>query len=673
MPLNTAQNLPSKFATPDYLTLGNFKRGVITLIDKSRLPRDALEQADNIFLVEDGQPSLRPGVDYFGTAPTSAQIDGFDYFDTGTTVHIVCASNGSFYRSTNDGATWTILTGATYTAGTTINFNQYNAYLYITDGTNNIARYEGTTTLATYTTLATPAAPTTTVTGMGAGTAITYTYKISRVNTVGFSIASAASSTVAVTTSLSRDTWVLGTTNATITFPASLSTQTRWDIYLSDDGVNYYYLNSKSTDPATPAVVTWLDDGTSIVVPSTTAPTGNTTQGPLVEELTNVGSRMYGVRDSANPYRIWFTSGSAPLGAFSTAYDGGYLDWVPGGKFKPVKVIDYRDGKGTPLATVFCKSSDGQGCIVQMSLDIFTVGNISITVPAAYKLPGSRGTPAPGSVVNVLNDYMFYNSQAFYNLGSRQNFQNLLSTDEASANIRPTVKQVTTSAESKIASVYFDAKVYFSVPIGSTTNNQTIVYDTERKAWLPKAFSLGFSKFLRYTTTGNAPKLLALKPGDTKLSEISMSIQGDYGVAFSSALKTGLYPVTKNRFEFQWTEQAELEFSNPTGVISVELIGIERSRGFSSQGSASVTSTLSTTGWDTFLWDSTLWDDTSTAIDTFSESSVKRYFRVGRELNAVQWLVTTNTLDAGYVLRTLQTWGTNTNAGLPRSWRITRT
>jgi len=668
MPLAVDANLPTKFPTPQFLTLGNFKRGVITLIDKSRLPKDALEQADNIFLVEDGQPTLRPGVQYFGTAPSASAIDGFDYYDTSTTVHLVCASGGSFYRSTDDGTTWTILTGATYTAGTVVNFNQYATYLYITDGTNNIARYDGTTTLQTYTSLATPSAPTPAITGGGTG--FNYYYKISAVNTVGFSIASAATSAQAF--ALDRSTWVLNTNKLTLTMPVSVSTQTRWDIFLSTDGVNYYYLNSVATDPSTPAAVTWIDDGTSIVVPSTVAPVANTTQGPKVKELVNVGSRMYGVRDTVNLWRIWFSSGFPPLGAFSSAYDGGYLDWNPGGKFLPVKVVDYRDGKGTPLATVFCNSADGQGCILQMSLDIFTVGDISITVPAAYKLPGSRGTPAPDSVINVLNDYMFYNSQAFYNLGSRQNFQNLLSTDESSANIRPTVKQISTTGEANIASAYYDAKVYFSVGIGSATNNQTIVYDTERKAWLPKAFDIGFKKFLRYTTTGSSPKLLALRVGDTKLSEISNSIQGDYGAAFTSTLKTGLYSVAKNRFEYQWTEQADMEFSNPTGQIGIELLGIARGRGFTSQGTATVTAALTTTGWDTFLWDSTLWDDTSTAIDTYSESTVQRYFRLGRELRAVQWVVTTNTLDAGYVLRVLQTSGTVTNTGQPRSQRLTR-
>jgi hypothetical protein len=381
---------------------------------------------------------------------------------------------------------------------------------------------------------------------------------------------------------------------------------------------------------------------------------------------------MYGVRDTANPHRIWYSSGSEPYGAFA-GDDGGYLEWDFGGKYKPIKVADYRDGKGTPLATVFCSSADGQGCIIQMSLDTVTVDNVSVIVPSAYKLPGSRGTPAAGSVVNVLNDFMFYNTQAFYNLGARQNFQNILSTDESSSNIRPSVKQISTLGEMKIASVYFDAKVYFSVPIGTeTVNSQTIVYDTERRAWLPKAFDKGFQKFLRYTTTGSSGKLLAIRDGDTKLSEISTSILGDYGVAFSSTLVTGLYPVSKNRFEFQWTEEGQVEFSNPTGEISIELIGLERGRGFTSQGTATISSNLSTTGWDTFLWDSTPWDDTTGALDLFSESTVKRYFRLGRELNAVQWSITTNSLDAGYVLRTLQTWGTQTGGGMPRSWRLDR-
>lgn len=668
MPQQIPTNLPTNFPEPKFLTLGNFKRGVITLIDKSRLPVDALEQADNIYLVEDGQPSLRPGVDWYGTAlPGGAAILGFDYFDFDGAVHI-CAvgNNGVFYRSTDNATTWDSCSGATFNTTATVNFNQYDNYLYATNGVDNITLYDGTTTLQTYTALATPSAPTIVGTGL-TGTGFQYYYKIARVNTIGFSAASAPSAVVQ--SLIPRESWNTSTNYATLTLPAAVIGQTRTDIYVSTDGINYYYLSSADS-----TTTTWVDNGKAIVVPSTVAPIDSTAQGPLVEELTNVGSRMYGVRDTNNRYRIWFSSGNSPKGAFSGAYDGGYLDWQEGGKYIPKKVEDYRNGKGDPLATIWCDSADGQGCVLQMSLDVLTIGDVSVTIPSAYKLPGSRGTPSPGSVVNVLNDYMFYNQQAFYNLGSRAQFLNLLSTDEASANIRPTVKKISVSAEKNICSVYYDAKVLFSVPNGSDTNNITILFDTERKAWLPTAYTIGFKKFLRYVDTDKSAHLLALKPGDSRLSEINKNILGDYGQPFTSVLKTGLYPTLKNRFGFQWTEEANFEFSNPNaGAISVELIGIERTKGFSSQAAVTVTSQLLTTGWDTAAWDTMLWDDTSDVLDLFSESSVKRYFRVGKELNAVQWRITTTSIDAGYVLRTLQTWGTDTQSTMPRSWRLTRT
>jgi hypothetical protein len=577
----------------------------------------------------------------------------------------VAAAGGTIYRSLNDGSTWSACSGASYTAGNDVFMNQNGSYLYITTGVDNIIRYDGTTTLATYTALTTPAAPTVFKTGL-AGTGYNYYYKQAAVNTVGFSIASAASSVVQ--TSVPRESWDSTTNNLLVTPAAFQSTQTRTDIYISDNDVDYYYLASTTITGGT-----FKDDGTAIPVPGTSAPTENTTQGPRVEELVNVGSRMYGVRDANNRYRIWFTGAGPYSGYFASAYDGGYLDWQKGGKYIPTKVEDYRDGKNTPLATVWCDSADGQGCIIQMSLDTLTIGDISVTVPSAYKLPGTRGTPAPGSVVNVLNDYMFYNSQAFYNLGSRAQFLNLLSTDESSANIRPTVRQITTAGEANIASVYHFARVYFSIPLDSTTNNYTAIYDTERKAWLPKAFTIGFKKFLRYTDTNSVPRLLALKPGDSQLSEISEDIQGDYGVAFTTSLVTGLYPTTKDRFDFQYVEEGDVEFSNPQGTINVELLGTDRTRGFTTLKNLPVTTdvTTSSVGWDTFDWDTTNWDDTSVTPTVFSESSVKRYFVLLKELNSVQWRLSTNTLNASYRLRTLQTVGTPTQAGKPRQWRIT--
>lgn len=662
--LEGSDNAPTKFPKPDFLQLGNFKRGVITLIEKSYLPLNALETADNIFLVENGQPTIRPGMDWYGSAmPNSAEIDGLDYFDFGGLIHLVAIAGGTVYRSVDNGTTWNACTAYTLTAGAAVGTNQYNNALYMTTGLDAITRYDGSTVLQRYVTLTTPAAPTATITGTG--TTYTGFYKISAVSQIGFS---AASAKVTVQHGTPRSAWDKTSNNAILTLPAYQATQTRYDIFYSEDDLTYYYLDSVTTPN-----LTWKDDGSAFPIPSTTAPVSNTTTGPMVQELSNVGSRMYGVRDPQNRYRIWFTSGASPYGSFSNGYDGGYLDWQPGGKYIPVHVEDYRDGRGDPMATVWCSSADGQGCILQMTLETLTIGNISVTVPSAYKLPGSRGTNAPGSVINVLDDYMFENSQAFYNLGNRkQSPVPIISTDEMSANIRPTVKQISHAAEPRIATAYFDAKVYFSVPYGSTTNNATAIYDTEQRAWLPRAFTVGFKKFLRYTDTLGTQHLLAVKPGDNRITEISNAFQGDYGEPFETELLTGLYPVSKDRFSFQFTEEMEWEFSNPQGSIFVELLGIERSKGFKSIKLAPVTvsRTVSNVGWDVYQWDNQEWDDTSIVPQTFSESSDKRFTPVQKSLNALQWHVYTNSIDAKYILRTLQTWGTPDEGGKPSQWRV---
>ncbi len=110
-------------------TLGqeNFSRGVITLIDESKLPKNAVKQADNITLAEDGALKVRPGIQWFGTSPSASPIDGAEMFVMGDeTVHIIVVAGGTVYRSTDDGLTWTACTGGSFTSGKKVRFEQAN-------------------------------------------------------------------------------------------------------------------------------------------------------------------------------------------------------------------------------------------------------------------------------------------------------------------------------------------------------------------------------------------------------------------------------------------------------------------------------------------------------------------------------------------------------------------
>lgn len=646
------------------ITQDKFDRGVISLIDQSKLPKNALKTADNLTLGEDGAPMVRPGVDWYGTNASANAIDGGEMFVTSADViHLLKVAGGVIYRSLDNGVTWATCIGATFTSGYKVNFEQAASFMYMYNGFDNIIRYDGTTTLQSYTTLTTPVGNTPTKTGLGGATSNTYRYRVSAVNDIGYTLASTAT-----TLGVDRDRASFDATNFVTFTWAAVPGAVRYDIYIGEIAGQEYYVASVEGQ----ATTTYQDRYNTPAQTSILPPETNTTQGPRVGDMALIGVRLYACKDRDYPYRLWISGAGPYIGYFSSAYDATYIDLQKGGRNKPVKAEDYRDGKGTPLATVWCDSIDGRGCIWQGTVESFTVGAVTFPVPNFYRLPGSRGTNAPNSVINVLNDYMYYNSQAFFNLGSRAQFLNLLSTDEASANIRPDVKAIRQSASNKICAFFQDAKVYFSVPYDSDNNNAVIIYDTERKAWLPRAFNeIGFERFFSYTDTSGNKHILCWKTGDTKFSEIAESINGDYGVAFRTTLSTGLQHVNpRNRLEFAYCEEGEIEFASTQGQIGIEFSAITREDGYKVVATRNIIPATTKYSWTTHAWGDHIWTDTANEIVSYSEPSLKRYFEVLEDINAYQYVITTESLNAAYLLRTLQVQVTPSFAGKPREWEL---
>lgn len=663
MQLATVSGLPDNPQNLITLTQDKFDRGVITLIDQSKLPRNALKELVNGILGEDGAPMIRPGLKWYGTNASSSAIDGaYFYISTSDAVHILKVAGGIIYRSLDNGTTWATCTGATFTSGKKVHMVQARQYMYLYNGWDNIIRYDGTTTLNVFSALSTPVGNTPTKTGL-AGTTYTYRYRVSAVNGIGFTIASTA-----VTIQVDRTRNSFDASNKVTFTWTAVTGAVRYDIYVGQIAGEEVYIDSVQGQ----ATVTYVDAGQAVEQVASLAPETNTTQGPRVGDMALVGSRLYATRDRDNKYRVWISGAGAYIGYFSSAYDATYIDLQLGGQHKPVKVEDYRDGKASPLATVWCDSADGLGSIFQGSLESITIDNQIIPIPAFYKLPGSRGTNAPDSVVNVLNDYMYFNRQAIYNLGSRAQFLNLLSTDEATANIRPTIKAVNPAASDGICAHFTDAKVLISVPYNGSVNNATIMFDSERKAWNPRAFNVGFERFFDCPDTDGITHLLCWKPGDTKLTEIDEDTYGDYGQPFETSLITGLRSVNeRDRFQFIYAEEAEVEFADPLGTINIELSGITREDGYVKLGDTmTIEPSFTKNSWTTAAWSTAKWTNTANTQVSYSEPSTKRFWAIGRAINAYQFRVQTNSLNSRYILRTLQIKGTPDDGGKPQDWEL---
>lgn len=163
--------------------------------------------------------------------------------------------------------------------------------------------------------------------------------------------------------------------------------------------------------------------------------------------------------------------------------------------------------------------------------------------------------------------------------------------------------------------------------------------------------------------------MLCYKPGDTRLSEISIDIKGDYGQPFATDLITGLIHVNqRDRFEFMWVRQGEVEFAQPEGQIDVELSGITREAGFKPIGEINIIPETINNQWTFSAWTTHPWSEITAGVSGFAETSMKRYFRVQKDVNAYQYRVSTNDINAACTVRTLQIRGAETQGGVPRSW-----
>lgn len=95
---------------PFQITIDKFGRGVMTLFDDTRLPMDAVKQAVNMYLDQDGVWSTRPPSTPYGQALVGP-IDGGESFtvyntDGTATTYMWVIDNGTF-KIAQDGGVWT--------------------------------------------------------------------------------------------------------------------------------------------------------------------------------------------------------------------------------------------------------------------------------------------------------------------------------------------------------------------------------------------------------------------------------------------------------------------------------------------------------------------------------------------------------------------------------------
>jgi len=652
------------------IDIDKFSDGNSSLIQEARMDTKFAVQSTNLMQVQDGLWKTRWGTGYYGASHASTIDGASEFVKSDGTTELITISNTKVYKST-DGGSLTEVTGATFTAGLQCYFMQIAGYLYIANGTDSLARYNGTV-LTTYTQIDAPTNLTASRVASGLTSGIyTYYSQVTALNEVGETTGCTEAS---ITVNKVRDSWIAGTDKITWSWTASAGAS-RYQIYLSDQS-GYEVLLGDSD------VTNFTDDGTNDLNEYIEIPDDNTTGAPKFISMCLSGNRIWATNNSADMYKVYFSGTGTFIGNFSDFYGGGWINLEKGGREIPIAVKHYQSGTGDGRATVMAKTPDGRGAVWQITISSATVGDTSFSVPSATKVVGSFGTESVLGVVNTPNNLAFPNRKGWFDLGAEKNYYGILRTNEKSQNIRPYWRNLSGAKISTISAYYYDAKIFISVPTSSDGNDRIIVWDDERSNWAVD-WSFGARQFLEYTTTTGNTKFLCVPMSGTRLVEISENILNDFGAAFSQSYLSPLIPVSKVKTDILNLKESIVELGNPRGVINFQILGIGKDNSFATLATATITNFGSNTGIGTDLFGEQAFSETQTsssggadswalylldAPSTFTQSTVKKAIKKRSKIYNLQYKVSSSTADTDFTILSLQSKGTLVRRRLPSSW-----
>ena len=655
------------------ITIDDFSGGSNSLIDEARMPSKFAEESINQIQVQDALWKTRWGTAVYGAAHATTIDGASEYVKSDATTELITITNGVAYKST-DGGALTAISGATFTAGLQCYFMQIAGYLYIANGTDALARYDGSV-LTTYTSLAAPANLTASrvASGLSSGT-YTYYAQVTALNGVGETVGSTEAS---ITVNKDRDTWVAATDKGISWSWSSVTGATYYQLYISDESGKENLLTTIAT-----GTTNFTDDGSLDINTYIEVPLQNTTAAPKFISMTLSGNRIWATNDTNSKYTVYFSGTGQFIGNFSDFYGGGWINLEKGGRELPVSVKHYQSGTGDGRATVLCRTPDGKGAVWQIQIATATVGGTSFSIPSAVKVVGSFGTESVLGVVQTTNDIAFPNRKGWFTLGPEKNYYGILRTAEKSSNIRPYWRNLEGSKISTICAYFYDAKIFISVPLSTAGNDKIIVFDTERGNWSVD-WSIGAKQFLEYTDTGNKTHFLYIPLSGTKLIELSENTLNDLGTAFNQSYISPLLPVSKNKTDIMNFRQAVVELGRPRGVVKFQVLGIGKSNSFTTIATRTITNFGADTGVGSDLagdFFATSTNDNNKHVSgvwtiyftktptTFTQSITKAGIKKTAKIYAIQFKVYSTTADTDYTLLSLQAKGTLLPRRLPSAW-----
>jgi hypothetical protein len=635
------------------LSLKDWLKGNVSAFDDGRTPTDGLRASSNVELDQDGTIRPRPSLVKYGTTFPGTLLGELYEFTKQTTglsndnymvgMFNVAGTTQPYYSK--DGGAWTALVGKTYDNTASAHFCQVDNKVLVMNGVDNLSYVDiPTLTVVPFTSISSPTITSVTATGMTSPN-ITYYYKVSANSTFGETAASAATSVSAN----QRDLWTPSTQYVTVVYPA-VASAISYNIYLGTTSGQEVLIASGVNG------TTFKDDGSQAFVPnvSQAAPVGDTTAGAKTSRATAINGQVFMTGDKDNPHYVRYGGNGDSVLDFSPFNGGGYSELGRGAKEFPVTVKPFRDGKGTSQITVLCRSTNGQGKRFLMTPQTTTYGSTVIAYFAITEDNGQDGTSSPDGVI-LYNDSLYYPSlDGFKTTGTKPQLQNLLSTSTISETIQNDVKTLNNSSMTGCVGIAYQQRLYWALPVGSTSNNQIWTLDLQRDgAWM-KPWGISASWMMLYNDNSGMTHFIVVQ-NNTAYEMTDSQATYDDGVAFPTNATSGLIKFSEDGRE--WSSVIDITFVllRPQGVVNFNVAGkTEDSDSLQGLGSSTFVASATTAGWGESGWggspDAFLpmtpdifgWSNFTEVPISFGDARKEITIEIDDELQWMSWELNTN-------------------------------
>jgi len=510
---------PPKFKPPKeaVVTWDTWRKGLNLLLRENEIEGSEMVSATNLMLKGSGIPSKRWGSqNYFLSAPSSSGYTSrfvMPIKDTDESQQVLSFTDWGIMVK-KAGASYSVLSGASWPSGSTIEGTQLGGNVYLASQEREMVRYDFSD-LTSFPTLATPTNLSASNIS-GASGAYIWSWRVSAVSkSGGETIGSDPISLASMPQQLDETLVYLNWTPVS----AASGDLTGYNIYRGDPG------SEKWVGGVGPENTSFFDFGTSVGDPFRVVPLANSTGGPKGKYIIRFQDRLIIAGIPGEPTKV-LISGRWP--------NQERFDWYAGGGYVLIEPDSGEDITGLGIhqekLVVFKENS-----VWQVNLNQLQFGEYLILDPQYKLLTASQGCSSHRSIVPMENDLAFSNRKGMYILRYEPQLLTVLNANEISAKIRPFFESLSDADLTSAAGAYLDKKYLLSFP----ASKKTIMFDRERLSFMgPWPTPFGVRQWANYVDTGGQERWIAADANDAFITEFSPGLKDDKGAAIATVFKS---------------------------------------------------------------------------------------------------------------------------------------